>query len=716
MKVNRNNHLINKNLIRNIIKKTERKAKFNYFTPSLRRARTPFGKTIRNPFKLKGYSRLTERPISRERRNSRNETFINSVNSDNSLSMISANRVINFDNSYNYPSNNKNMIFFTERPKKLSDYILKNQPKQKIYKLIYLDENDLNYIRGDDDKLYRNYYSNREFNPRLLSKQKSKFNLNRCIRNNNLMNNLYKYNYKTYNNCNKQKKYNNYSYIDKYNNYSYNDKYDNFSYNDKFNNYSYNDKYNNFSYNDKFNNYNYNDKFNNYSYNDKYNNYSTFNKSDSENNRYNDNYEYIGNDRYRNNQNKDQLKVVKIQSMWRGYQTRGFMKSIINNYFNMMYNINCLYKILYNHSKPIFKYFFNILSQRKKTIDIYNNKNKKRVINKKIIPNTGSCMSFKYLKKNNNKNPNKIINIYQKENNKKKNVMGNINVKYSIPCKQKVYTPAKKNMIICRCKNNTIRTYPLLSKKMFDKKRMGKIISKGKTKDSDIYAKLNKINRKNLGVNEIKKYIMRKNYLLYFPIFLYRLRILQKVNIILFKYKCLYNAFQIKEKYGLYQYFDRYRNNILSQTVNHIYYENKEQINKRENTTNKNKTIDNNSNLKMDRLRKKQYLNKSTEIPRKKYIKVRRVKSGNINDIFQSKSVGIRKGLTNSFDIDKNRKMKVHRLRLDSSLSFEFNNNNDKDGNSSLVQKIASIFRKIGEKDIKYQCFSYWKKKTKLNK
>ncbi len=71
-------------------------------------------------------------------------------------------------------------------------------------------------------------------------------------------------------------------------------------------------------------------------------------------------------------------------------------------------------------------------------------------------------MSFKYRKKNNNKNPNKIINIYQKENNKKKNVMGNINVKYSIPCKQKVYTPAKKNMIICRCKNNTIRTYPLL--------------------------------------------------------------------------------------------------------------------------------------------------------------------------------------------------------------------------------------------------------------
>ena len=94
------------------------------------------------------------------------------LNNDNGLSKININRIISFDNSYNYPINNKKMVFFAEPSKKLSDYILKNKPKKKIYQLIYLDENDLNCLRSDDETYNNtynnNYYSNREYNTKLL--------------------------------------------------------------------------------------------------------------------------------------------------------------------------------------------------------------------------------------------------------------------------------------------------------------------------------------------------------------------------------------------------------------------------------------------------------------------------------------------------------------------------------------------------------------------
>jgi hypothetical protein len=833
MKEYHRNYLKNINARDDTMKRRERKERFKFYTPlANHNTRSPLTKNIRNIPMTKEYSKLTEKPMLRNTRNNNDEIFINN---DNSLSLININnnRIINFDNSYNYPINNKKMVLFTERPKKLSDYILKNKTKQKIYQLIYLDENDLKYLKYADNNMYNmynmnnisnNYNSNKDYSIKLLPKKMSIFNLNKHDKdkNKNLYNKIYNYNNKSYNN----KSYD----IKTYDTKSYND-----------NNRRYNFEYN-------------------YNRNKKYNIYT-------------------------NNQNNDQLKIVKIQAMWRGYLTRKFIIDLFIDYYNMSRIINCFHKILYNHSKSKFKEFFDIISQKKKNLGIYNNNNKKIIRNKKIIPNASSCsscISFRYRKKKNNNN-----NNYQKENVKKLNIIDNKNINFCIPGGQKVYAPPKNNLIIYRSKNNQIKNSPLLS---FDKKRRDKIALRGKAKVIEVYAKLN--DKKNLGINKIAKYIKRKNCLLYFPILFYRLRILQKVNLIMSKYNYLYNVIKIKEKLGLHQYFLKYRKNIFSKTVNQIFFGDQNKFPKKGSITNNNKknnlknnlndnnlnendlnknnlndnglnendlnknnlneknlnenhldnnnlndnnlkednlnendfnknnindnnlneniiknnlndnnlnendlnrnnlnekdlnedninnnnlnennlnerdlnendinennliksnniidkrndllkkltikkditikilllknyfnkwknTTKNNSNLFKNRRYNNNYLNKSTEIPRKKFIKVKRIKSSIINDVSQPKFLGNRKGLMNSFDSDIIKKMKIHKLKLESGSSKEINISNDNGGNSFFIQKVASIFRKIGDKDLKYQCFNYWKKKTKENK
>jgi hypothetical protein len=680
----RKNYLKSKNVLDyNIIKRRERNGNFRYFTPSARhKDRTPFRKIIRNATITKESSKLTERPNIRNSRTYKNDLFINN---DNSLSMIS-NRIINFNNSYNYPINDKKVVLFTEPPKKLSDYILKNKSPQKIYKLIYLNEDDINYLMDEDDNMYNNYYSIRDYRQFLFNRRKPKSNINENDYNNYLFNKLHNHNNKSYN----LNTYADKSFIDFYRK---------------------------------------------------------------------DNYICIGNDIFSNNQNNDQLKVVKIQSLWRGYQTRKFMLRILNKYYKMMKIINCLNRILYKHSKLNFKDFFNSISQKKNNIYTYNNINKNIARNKKIIPVSVSSISFRYGKKNKNK--------YQKENLNKPNIIdNNNNINICIPGKKKIYAPPpKNNLVVYRRKNNAIQKSPVFTKKKLDIKSKDKIILRAKTKGFEIYTKLNYKNKRNLGINKIKKFIIRKNALLYFPLLLYRLRILEKVNLIVFKYKHLLKVFKIKEKLGLYHYFHKYRKNILSQTVNQIFIKNKDILNQKEiindNYANNNKNNLNDSNpkkennianknnnellkmliikkditikilslkyyfnkwekktkiildLKRNKNIKKNYLNKSTEMPRKKFIKIKRIKSNNFNDVTQPRNIGNGKGLTNSFDIDIIKKMKVSKLRLDKGLSQELNKNNEKEGNALFIQKVASIFKKIEDKDMKFQCFNYWKKKTK---
>ena len=320
------------------------------------------------------------------------------------------------------------------------------------------------------------------------------------------------------------------------------------------------------------------------------------------------------------------------------------------------------------------------------------------------------------------------------------------------------------------------------------------------------------INSKNTHkdeINNIIKYIIKKNILLYFPLFLYRLKILQKIKLIECKYKCLFNLIKIKEKLFLFPYFKRYRNNIISLTVkqmldiknvytkkenlnhsdnkdinnnfkinkyilgsngkynsnnnkfklNKIMYSNKtllksndktkntnkkyillkRLINKKESKINKNllKKIFNKwiiiikNNMPIPTLRQNKFNSsklvfnkyKSTEVSKKKYIKVKKIKSDTINNFSHTKSTKKGEISMNSYESDNinAKKMKIHKINVltqpkETTKSLINHNNSTNIDNAFFIRKIAIITRKISNKNSIFNCFNYWKKKTKDNK
>ena len=115
--------------------------------------------------------------------------------------------------------------------------------------------------------------------------------------------------------------------------------------------------------------------------------------------------------------------------------------------------------------------------------------------------------------------------------------------------------------------------------------------------------------------------------------------------------------------------------------------------------------------------------NKISVKPKKKFIKVRKIKSERSNNFSHAKTINSGKITLNSFDSDNInvRRMKVHKIKIFTD-SNEIKNNKDLDSkykssdfvdNSQLIQKIANITRKITNKTCIFKCFIYWKKKTK---
>ena len=700
-----NNDFKNSSLIEDIINNKKGKVNLKYFSPNKKvNNKTSLEKIIVNKINIKELSKLSDRPILGDLRNFKEKK---DMSSDNTFSMMNNNKLQNLENSnnnLNYLENNKNMVIFTERPKKLSDYILKSNSKKKLYQLIYLDENDINYLKHYNENLYKDYNSNRDYNGNYVNKNKALFHHYTYDEQEQLFKDLYN------------------------NNYSFN-----------------------------------------YDINSSNNNIRKIN--------------YYANNIYTNNQNNDQLKVIKIQSVWRGHQIRKFMIMSLNNFYNILKIYNVLYKIFYNNSKQKFKDFFNLLLKVK--TDIKNNskkifKNKKinryitniKSFNDNISKNITNTKSF-----NDNINNNKLY----KENIKKMPIIDKKNINFFIPGKQKINNVPKNNFVY-KGKNNLAMKSPLLTKKNLLNKKENNTILRGKTKDFGINKNINIYNKNNIRVNNIVKYIINKNILLHFPLLLYRLKILQKLKFIELKYKGLFNIFRIKEKLSLYSYFNRYRNNIFSQTVNLMFIasqinKNKEKFKNKDNTNNNENDINNNNinnnninnntknnlnnsisaqsnitenknvellkkifnrkiykikinflnkyfnkwkkiiiiyNLERNKYFNKSFLNKSTDYSKKKYIKIRKIKSTNINNITQPKSA-----LIKSFDLDKSKKIKINRIKLESR-KFLTNNYMNKNSNENVdnifLKKVSSIFRKISNKNTIFNFFNYWKKKSKENK
>ena len=279
-------------LLEDIVKGRKGKVNLKHFSP-IHKSHTKISPTniLINKTDLKELSKLSDRPIfvNKTKTNMQKEIRTeDKLNLNNQYNNSNYNNNIDILKNRNIPK--KNIVIFTECPKKLSDYILKDKSKRKkkVYHLTYLDENDLNYEKFIQERKYQNYYANKDSNPRIIKKQKTNFNLNSYDDHNYLINKVYASNTNNINNN---------------------------------------------IINNRINN-----RMNN--------NYSMKNLCV-------------------NNQNNDQLKVVKIQSIWRGYLLRKSLINGLNNFYNILRIFNCLDNIFFNNFKPSFKLFLYFLQKKR---------------------------------------------------------------------------------------------------------------------------------------------------------------------------------------------------------------------------------------------------------------------------------------------------------------------------------------------------------------
>ena len=433
------------------------------------------------------------------------------------------------------------------------------------------------------------------------------------------------------------------------------------------------------------------------------------------------------------------------------------LKKYNDIYFNNSYNNNNKRKKLYQNK--------NITKKKYETLT----SNIFRIISKKvnIICKTYAKSFLDKLKINvNNLSRNNWL-----DKNKKLNKNDRIYVNKN---SNKVIIKKSYNKYIYQRKNKSPANISFNKKKSNNKQVLNlKTISNKNKNDYDIFNNSNYKNQIQKEISNIIKYIIKKACFIYYPTFLYRLKVLRKLNIVENRYDCLYNLIKIREKTKLYIYFQKYRNIIICETLynknnirneNNIYNSNnnyKIRINTRikylqnKNTLNiSKKRISNLSEIinKIDLKNKKLLLEKyfyrwkkllskkifipslkskfeskniitkyhSTASPKKKQIKIKKLKS-NFNSKVLSKSP--RKLNLNSFYSDNVniKKMKVHKLNvlLDSN---QLKNEGMKDvnlilkknssDNSYFISKIMNVTNKINNKFFMVKCFKLWKKKS----
>ena len=264
-------------------------------------------------------------------------------------------------------------------------------------------------------------------------------------------------------------------------------------------------------------------KSHNYDIKPKYNNIFVNNSIDYNNN---SNRKKLYANMRRTYRMKDYIpQIIKIQSFWRGFITRKiFVRNLKIISGSKIYKI--IHKIIYGMRNNYIKIFLAKLQK------IYNNSSQKK-----------QFFDSKKLNKNNriyvNKYPNKT------------------NIKNSY------------NNYIYRRKNKSPVNSISFNKKQTNNIQVHNLKTISKKEINNNYDVFNESNYKKAIENEILvliKYINKKAGLLHFPTLLYRLKILQKINLVEHRYNCLYNMIKIREKTKLYQYVQKYKNIIFSES------------------------------------------------------------------------------------------------------------------------------------------------------
>ena len=412
--------------------------------------------------------------------------------------------------------------------------------------------------------------------------------------------------------------------------------------------------------------------------------------------------------------------IIKIQTLWRGYRTRKIIKKKIK-----IIQASKIYRIISQSFNIIVKSYINIFLVKLKKI--YNNS---LIINRKLE------------RQNLNKNKKIYINKNKANNN-----------------------------FVYNKKNQTQGFYSSFNKRKPNKIQIHNIKQIPISKKNNYYIIKSK-NPKNQNEKEISliiKYIFKKNCFLHYPLLLYRLKILQRMNLFEHRYNCLCRIIKIKAKLILFQYFEKYKNIIksestkdrISNSVAKVFnnsIDKKDSQNKSELNDLKNRnSILNNIFNKIDAKTKKLLLEKyfniwknilskekiifqnfrnkfnsnSNIIPKyessasikKKQIRIKKLKSNFNNSKIMSKSIG--KNKANSFYSDNIsvKKMKVHKINIsvepNDIKKEDFNNINaiikkNSSDNSYFISKIRNVANKINIKNDMFRCFKLWKKKSNL--
>ena len=287
-------------------------------------------------------------------------------------------------------------------------------------------------------------------------------------------------------------------------------------------------------------------------------------------------------------------QIIKIQSFWRGFITRKiFVRNLKIISGSKIYKI--IHKIIYGMRNNYIKIFLAKLQK------IYNKSSQKK-----------QFFDSKKLNKNNriyvNKYPNKT------------------NIKNSY------------NNYIYRRKNKSPVNSISFNKKQTNNIQVHNLKTISKKEINNNYDVFNESNYKKAIENEILvliKYINKKAGLLHFPTLLYRLKILQKINLVEHRYNCLYNMIKIREKTKLYQYVQKYKNIIFSESFKIDKNNNKKNI----------KLIDTNINNSFD---DKRVIKINT---RKKYLQ----RKNSLNN--SQKRISCLKNILNNLQTKNNKKL-----------------------------------------------------------
>ena len=412
--------------------------------------------------------------------------------------------------------------------------------------------------------------------------------------------------------------------------------------------------------------------------------------------------------------------IIKIQTLWRGYRTRKIIKKKIK-----IIQASKIYRIISQSFNIIVKSYINIFLVKLKKI--YNNS---LIINRKLE------------RQNLNKNKKIYINKNKANNN-----------------------------FVYNKKNQTQGFYSSFNKRKPNNIQIHNIKQIPISKKNNYYIIKSK-NPKNQNEKEISliiKYIFKKNCFLHYPLLLYRLKILQRMNLFEHRYNCLCLIIKIKAKLILFQYFQKYKYIIKSESTkdrisnsdakvfnNNI--DKKDSQNKSELNDLKNRnSILNNIFNKIDAKTKKLLLEKyfniwknilskekiifqnsrdkfnsnsnillkyeSSASIKKKQIRIKKLKSNFNNSKIMSKSIG--KNKANSFYSDNIsvKKMKVHKINIsvepNDIKKEDFNNINaiikkNSSDNSYFISKIRNVANKINIKNDMFRCFKLWKKLSNL--